>query len=104
MKELVCATVSDLVAPSLTDSDLGLQKDNQYDNIVIVLALKYNIPLQDAIDRACSMVVDARGRLEEAEARLPLPTGDSDLDAQVKQYIQGCRDVTAGNLHWRYAS
>ncbi|GBE89299.1 hypothetical protein SCP_1503070 [Sparassis crispa] len=77
-------------------------RDDQLDNIVPVLAIENNIPLQEAIERACDLVRAARQTLEEAETRLPLPTGDDKLDKQILRFVQGCKDVAAGNLNWSY--
>ncbi|GBE84461.1 hypothetical protein SCP_0604400 [Sparassis crispa] len=77
-------------------------RDDQLDNIVPVLAIEHRIPLQAAIERACELVCTARQTLEDAEKRLPLPTGNEELDKQLLRYVQGCKDVAAGNLHWSY--
>lgn len=76
-------------------------RDDQLDNIVPVLAIEHNIVLQDAIERACELVRKARQTLEAAESRIP-HTGSEELDSQIARYVQGCKDVAAGNLHWSY--
>jgi hypothetical protein len=77
---------------------------NQIDSIVPILAIENKYSLQQAIDDACNLVCEARRILEDAEKRVPVPTGNADLDRQIKQYIQGCKDVVSGMLPWSYAS
>jgi hypothetical protein len=77
---------------------------NQIDNIVPILAIENKCSLQQAVDDACNFVCEARRILEDAEKRVPMPTGNADLDRQIKQYIQGCKDVVSGVLLWSYAS
>ncbi|GBE80747.1 hypothetical protein SCP_0304660 [Sparassis crispa] len=76
-------------------------RDDQLDNIVPVLAIEHSITLQEAIERACDLVRAARHSLEMAETHLPV-TGSTELDGQIARYVQGCKDVAAGNLHWSY--
>jgi len=76
--------------------------DDQLDNIVPVLAIANKYSLQEAINGACELVREARRILEEAEKRVPLPTGNADLDGQIKRYIQACKDLVAGELNWWY--
>ena len=78
--------------------------DNQLDNIVPVLAIENKCALQQAIDGACELVRKARIIFEDAEERVLVPTGDVDLDKQIKRYIQACKDLIAGELNWWYAS
>ncbi|KIM74248.1 hypothetical protein PILCRDRAFT_14594 [Piloderma croceum F 1598] len=75
---------------------------NQFDSIVPVLAIENKCSLQQAIDDACKLVCEARRILEDAEKRVPVLTGHADLDRQIKQYIQGCKDVVSGVLQWSY--
>jgi hypothetical protein len=72
------------------------------DNIVPILALVNECSLQEAINNACDLVCKAREVLEDAEKRVPVPTGDGEHDKQVTRYIQACKDVAAGNVSWRY--
>jgi len=74
--------------------------DNQIDNIVPILALENKCSLQQAIDDACRLVWETRRLLEDAEKRVPVPTGNAELDMQIKKYIQGCKDLIAGALNW----
>jgi len=76
-------------------------RDDQLDNIVPVLAIENGVPLQEAIERACDLVRSARQTLEAAEARLPY-TDDEELNKRIARYVQGCKDVAAGNLNWSY--
>jgi hypothetical protein len=78
--------------------------DNQIDNIVPVLAIENKYSLQQAIDDACKLVQEARMILDDAEKRVPVPTGNPELDEQIKRYIHGCRDLVTGVLNWWYAS
>ena len=74
--------------------------DNQIDNIVPILALENRCSLQQAINDACKLVWEARRILEDAEKRVPVPTGNTDLDKQIERYIQGCKNLVAGVLNW----
>jgi len=74
--------------------------DNQIDNIVPVLAIENKYSLQQAIDDACKLVQEARMIFDDAEKRVPVPTGNPDLDEQIKRYIHGCRDLVTGVLNW----
>ena len=53
--------------------------DNQIDNIVPVLAIENKYSLQQAIDDACKLVQEARMILDDAEKRVPVPTGNPEL-------------------------
>jgi hypothetical protein len=57
--------------------------------------------LQEAINGACNLVREAHKEFEAAEKRLPV-TGNSNLDKQVKLYIQACKDLVTGELNWWY--
>jgi hypothetical protein len=78
--------------------------NNQLDSIVPILALENKVSLQEAIDSACDLVREARDLFEDAEKRLPILTGNADLDEQIKRYAKACKDIVAGNVNWRYAS
>ena len=78
--------------------------DNQIDNIVPVLAIENKYSLQQAINDACKLVQESRRIFDDAEKRVPVPTGNADLDEQIRRYIHGCRDLVTGLLNWWYAS
>ena len=78
--------------------------DNQIDNIVPVLAIENKYSLQQAINDACKLVQEARRIFDDAEKHIPVPTGNADLDEQIKRYIHGCKDLVTGLLNWWYAS
>ena len=77
--------------------------DSQLDNIVPVLAIENRYSLQQAIDAACELVQQAYGIFQEAEKRVPVSTGNAELDNHIKRYIQACKDLVAGELNWWYA-
>jgi hypothetical protein len=74
--------------------------DSQLDNIVPVLAIENGYSLQQAVESACELVRKAYGIFQKAEKRVPMPTGNADLDNQIKRYIQACKDLVAGELNW----
>ncbi|KAJ3556674.1 hypothetical protein NM688_g1892 [Phlebia brevispora] len=74
----------------------------QVDSFVVILALQHDISLQQAVGRACALIVAAREQFEQAATRLPLPTGNQKLDEDIRKYVQGCRDVASGSIHWSY--
>jgi len=78
--------------------------DNQIDNIIPVLAMENKYSLQQAINDACDLVQEARRIFDDAEKCVPVPTGNADLDEQIKRYIHGCEDLVTGLLDWWYAS
>jgi len=75
-------------------------RDDQLDNIVPVLAIANGYSLQEAINDACDLVREARKTFEDAEKRVPIPTGNVELDRQIKRYIQGCKDLVTGVVNW----
>ena len=57
--------------------------------------------LQEALDQACNLVREAHELLEAAEERVPETTGNTELDKQIKRYIQASKDLGSGFLNWR---
>jgi phage-related minor tail protein len=54
---------------------------------------------QDAFDQIASMV-DARFVLWDENIRA-LPSWGDEVDAQVRQYVQGIQNIVQANLSWR---
>lgn len=70
----------------------------------IILVLKRNgLTDQEAMDRVGDMVEDCYQRWHEALDNLP-PCDDEEMRRDVMRYVEGCRNIALGNLHWRYVS
>jgi hypothetical protein len=78
--------------------------DDQIDNIVPILAIENKYSPQQAINNACKLMQEAHRIFDDAEKRMPVPTGNANLDKQIKRYIHGCKDLVTGVLNWWYVS
>lgn len=69
------------------------------DSLLPILMQEFGCGIQTAVDFAAAMFGQMVQRLEDAEARLPLPTGDVHLDSQIRRFVQGCKEHMTGALH-----
>ncbi|KAH7317036.1 isoprenoid synthase domain-containing protein [Stachybotrys elegans] len=93
---------SDLVI--LVNDLLSYRKDiEQGVDHNILTVLKYQgYTLQEAVDIVDQMIRGCYKKWYGALAELPI-WGEK-IDRQVLKYIEGCRNIALGNLHWSYAS
>ncbi|KAJ5109500.1 pentalenene synthase [Penicillium angulare] len=95
-----CANLGGLV-----NDILSLQKefcDEQVENIVLLFAHHYDLDIEGAISKAYETIQEHFALCTAAEARLPIPTGDAKLDADILKYVEGCKDVVVGTVYWAY--
>ncbi|KAA8894292.1 isoprenoid synthase domain-containing protein [Sphaerosporella brunnea] len=74
----------------------------QVGNIISVLAYQDGMSAQGAMDRAVDLIRKAHTAFEEAERCLPLPSGNTELDASVQRLVLGCKDICTGSINWSY--
>ncbi|KAI0007135.1 isoprenoid synthase domain-containing protein [Xylariaceae sp. FL0662B] len=99
----ICEEVaSDLVI--LVNDLLSYRKDLEQgvEHNIIILFREQGYTTQQAVDKIGHMLEDAYRRWYRALAELP--TWGEKIDKEVLKYIDGCRNVALGNLHWSYAS
>ncbi len=72
----------------------------QLDSLIPLLVHQYDLSPQAAMNHVAQLVRKTCVEFEAAERRLLLITGGTELDQDVRRFIQGCRDIAAGNLHW----
>jgi hypothetical protein len=58
------------------------------------------LSLQAAIDKVLGLIREHYEICTAAERRLPL-TGDKKTDADIWEYVVGCRDLAIGTAYWR---
>jgi len=76
----------------------------QLSNIISVLVYQKDMNVQEAMDYTIALIQKAHVAFEAAERRLPLPTGDPEVDKDVRQLVQGCKDICTGVINWSYKS
>ncbi len=67
----------------------------------MVLSYHHRMNPQEAVDYAATLLRQGHIAIEEAERRLPLPTGDATVDEAVRRFVLGCKDACTGNIQWR---
>lgn len=72
-------------------------------NSIILVLKRAGLTDQEAMDRVGDMVEDCYQRWHEALDDLP-PCDDEKMRKDVMRYVDGCRNIALGNLHWRYVS
>lgn len=73
-------------------------RKEQTHNLVLVLQHEYQIPLQDALDRAAEHH-DAEVQTF-IELSSQLPSFESEIDANLQHYLSGLRSWMRGNMDW----
>ncbi|KAI1080884.1 isoprenoid synthase domain-containing protein [Whalleya microplaca] len=93
---------SDLVI--LVNDLLSYRKDLEQGvrHNIIILLKDQGHTTQQAVDRVGHMLAAAYQRWYSA--LVELPTWGEKTDKEVLKYIDGCRNVALGNLHWSYSS
>jgi hypothetical protein len=61
---------------------------------------EYNLNLRDGVNKVLDLIREHYNICTAAEARLPL-TGNKKLDADILEYVQGCKDLAVGTTYWR---
>lgn len=77
-----------------------LQRVGQFENMVILFMHHYDLNLEQALECMLDLIRKHYEICSEAEKRLPV-TGDPQLDANIKTYVVGCRDLAIGTAFWR---
>lgn len=77
-----------------------MKRVGQLENLVILFMNEYNLNLQLAVDKVLSLIREHYDICTAAEARLPF-TGNGKLDADILEYVQGCKDLAVGTAYWR---
>lgn len=72
-------------------------------NSIILVLKRSGFTEQEAMNRVGDMVEDCYQRWHEALDDLPL-CDDDQTRSDVLRYVEGCRNIALGNLHWRYVS
>ncbi|KAJ0384217.1 hypothetical protein COL922a_008854 [Colletotrichum nupharicola] len=92
-------TASDLVI--LVNDILSYRKDLEQgvDHNLISLLKAQGYSTQAAVDKIGDMIDECYKRWYGAMARMPL-WGEK-IDREVLRYLDGCRNIALGNLHWR---
>ncbi|KAF3809982.1 Presilphiperfolan-8-beta-ol synthase [Colletotrichum gloeosporioides] len=95
-------TASDLVI--LVNDILSYRKDLEQgvDHNLISLLKAQGYSTQAAVDKIGDMIDECYKRWYGAMARMPL-WGEK-IDREVLRYLDGCRNIALGNLHWSYES
>jgi hypothetical protein len=86
---------------TLQNDLLSYRKDllkGEDSNILFILR-ENGLTEQEAVDRVGDMLVDCYKRWYEALRNLPF--WGSAIDRDVLRYVDGCRNLALGNLHWR---
>lgn len=60
----------------------------------------YDLDLDSAIKKTIEIIQERFTLCTAAEARLPIPSGDAELDADIMKYVQTCKDVVVGTVYW----
>jgi hypothetical protein len=68
--------------------------------MVILLMDHYDLSLEHALSRMLDLIREHYEICSAAEKRLPI-TGNAELDADVRTYVIGCRDLAMGTAYWR---
>lgn len=76
------------------DLELGTEH-----NLISLLVEKYNLSVQQAVDRIGDMVEGCYRRWYLALAELP--SYGEKIDREVLKFVEACRLVAQGNLYWR---
>jgi hypothetical protein len=76
------------------------QRVGQFENMVILFMHHYDLNLEQALECMLDLIRKHYEICSEAEKRLPV-TGDPQLDANIKTYVVGCRDLAIGTAFWR---
>ncbi|KAJ0359945.1 hypothetical protein COL26b_014216 [Colletotrichum chrysophilum] len=95
-------TASDLVI--LVNDILSYRKDLEQgvDHNLISLLKAQGYSTQAAVDKIGDMIDECYKRWYGAMVRMPL-WGEK-IDREVLRYLDGCRNIALGNLHWSYES
>ena len=72
----------------------------QFENTVILFMHHYDLNLEQALELMLDLIRKHYEIFSEAEKRLPV-TGNPQLDANIKTYAVGCRDLAIGAAFWR---
>lgn len=70
-------------------------------NSIILVLKRSGLSDQEAMDRVGDMVEDCYRRWHEALDDLP-PCDNEKTRKEVLRFVEGCRNIVLGNLHWRY--
>lgn len=70
------------------------------DSNIIFILKDQGMTDQEAVDEIGEMLYDCYKRWHMAMANLPF--WGEDIDRDVIKFVNGCRNIALGNLHWRY--
>lgn len=70
-------------------------------NSIILVLKRTGLTDQEAMDRVGDMIEHCYRRWHEALDDLPT-CNDENTNKEILRYVEGCRNIVLGNLHWRY--